>query len=69
MILWNLALARCYVFSNVLHCLLGVLFSFITIVYIYIQKQELFQTDSVTKRVCGTILLMDATSIASLIVV
>ena len=49
---------KCCFFTNVSHCSLGILFSVLTIIYVYFVKTP-SQTDHVTKSVCGTILLMN----------
>ena len=44
---------------NALHCILGIIFSVITLVYVYVKKREPGSTTTVPSRVCGTILLMN----------
>ena len=50
---------------NILHCFLGVIFSMITVVYVHC-IQAVSQTN-LTRRVCGTILLMNIVYIGTLI--
>ena len=45
-------------FVTVIHCLIGIIFSAFTVIYVYFVK-PVSQTDHVTRRVCGTILLMN----------
>ena len=52
-------------FVNKFNCFLGILFSIATVIYVFFIKSP-SQTDLVTKRVCGTILLMNMAYIVTL---
>ena len=45
-------------FVTIIHCLIGIVFSAFTVIYVHFIK-PVSQTDHVTRKVCGTILLMN----------
>ena len=51
-------------FVTIIHCLIGIIFSAFTVIYVHFIK-PVSQTDHVTRRVCGTILLMNVVYIVN----
>ena len=61
----NLVITVC-TFANFSMCTLGVIFSIMTVVYVHFLKPS-SPTDHVTKKVCGTILLMNIVYVITLL--